>query len=66
MDAWLEQQTLQAKTIMQVHDELVFEVEETDVDALRDGVVRAMQSAATLDVELIVDVGVGQNWDEAH
>ena len=66
VDAWLAQQTLQAKTIMQVHDELVFEVEETDVDALRDGVVRAMQSAATLDVELIVDVGVGQNWDEAH
>ena len=51
---------------MQVHDELVFEVAEADVDALREGVVQAMQSAATLDVELIVDVGVGQNWDEAH
>ena len=66
VDAWLGSQSLQAKTIMQVHDELVFEVAEADVDALREGVVQAMQSAATLDVELIVDVGVGQNWDEAH
>lgn len=66
VDAWLASQSLQAKTIMQVHDELVFEVAEADVDALREGVVQAMQSAATLDVELIVDVGVGQNWDEAH
>ena len=66
VDAWLASQSLQAKTIMQVHDELVFEVAEADVDTLREGVVQAMQSAATLDVELIVDVGVGQNWDEAH
>ena len=51
---------------MQVHDELVFEVADADVDALIAGVTDAMQGAAELDVELLVDVGIGQNWDEAH
>lgn len=66
VDGWLAKQSLDAKTIMQVHDELVFEVADNDVDALVAGVTDAMQGAAELDVELLVDVGIGQNWDEAH
>jgi DNA polymerase-1 len=52
--------------IMQVHDELVFEVAERDVDRLLAGVTERMQDAAQLNVELLVDCGVGTNWDEAH
>jgi DNA polymerase-1 len=52
--------------ILQVHDELIFEVAEADVDLLREGVRFRMTSAAALDVPLVVDVGVGDNWDEAH
>ena len=66
VDGWLAKQSLDAKTIMQVHDELVFEVADDDVDVLIAGVTEAMQNAAELDVELLVDVGIGQNWDEAH
>lgn len=55
-----------ANMLMQVHDELVFEVREDVVDAIRDGVIEHMSGAAQLAVELLVDVGVGNNWDEAH
>jgi len=55
-----------ARVIMQVHDELVLEVAEACLDEVRLGVVTAMSGAATLDVPLQVDVGVGNNWDEAH
>jgi len=51
---------------MQVHDELVFEVAENHVQALEDGVVQRMSSAASLNVPLVVDTGVGENWDQAH
>ncbi len=54
------------KMIMQVHDELVFEVPESQLDAFTQCVKDSMQNAATLDIPLIVDVGVGNNWDEAH
>ena len=63
---WLEQVEIQARMILQVHDELVFEVKEADVDLLSEGVRFRMASAAELDVPLVVDVGVGDNWDEAH
>lgn len=66
VDGWLAAGTLEAKTIMQVHDELVFEVAQSDVDALITGVTDCMEGAAELDVPLVVDVGIGQNWDEAH
>jgi len=66
VDCWLADASLEAKTIMQVHDELVFEVAESDVDALIAGVTDCMEGAAKLDVPLVVDVGIGQNWDEAH
>ncbi len=63
---WLEQDSIQAKMVLQVHDELVFEVKERDVELLGEGVKFRMATAASLDVPLIVDVGVGDNWDEAH
>ncbi len=52
--------------IMQVHDELVFEVADTDVEVVRDEISTRMCAAADLKVELVVDIGVGANWDEAH
>ena len=52
--------------IMQVHDELVFEVAAENVDAVRGPVSEHMSGAAELQVPLLVDVGVGANWDEAH
>jgi DNA polymerase-1 len=52
--------------IMQVHDELVFEVADTDVAAVQDVISTRMCAAADLKVELLVDIGVGANWDEAH
>jgi DNA polymerase-1 len=54
------------KMIMQVHDELVFEVPEAEVDWVRSEVPRQMASVAQLQVPLIAEVGVGANWDEAH
>ena len=63
---WLPDSDLDARMIMQVHDELVFEVAEADVEALNDGVVQRMASAAALNVPLVVDTGIGENWDQAH
>ncbi|MEX2199371.1 MAG: DNA polymerase, partial [Burkholderiales bacterium] len=63
---WLDEARLGAKLIMQVHDELVLEVPEGELDAVRDGLRERMQSVAQLDVPLIVDVGIGDNWDQAH
>ncbi len=57
---------LDAMMIMQVHDELVFEVAERDLEPLTVLVRSQMEAAATLDVPLIVDVGSGTNWDDAH
>ncbi len=66
VDAYLEQANLDAVMIMQVHDELVFEVADGDVATLDENVTRIMEAAAVLDVPLLVDRGVGANWDEAH
>ena len=66
VENWLAESGLNARMIMQVHDELVFEVAEADLEALTSGVVEHMAQAAQLDVPLIADVGVGDNWDEAH
>ena len=63
---WLKTDEPGARMIMQVHDELVFEVEEDKVDAVRERVIELMCGAAELSVALQVDVGVGSNWDEAH
>ncbi|WP_018936394.1 DNA polymerase I [Thioalkalivibrio sp. ALJ24] len=62
----LEDNGIDARMIMQVHDELVFEVADAAVEDLTALVRQAMSGAAELDVELVVDVGVGNNWDDAH
>ena len=54
------------KMILQVHDELVFELPESEVDWLRHEIPRLMASVADLRVPLLAEVGVGRNWDEAH
>ena len=66
VQSWLESSGARARMIMQVHDELVFEVPEDDVDALTAAVVERMGAAAELAVPLAVEAGVGRNWDEAH
>ena len=66
VDAWLATGAVDALMIMQVHDELVFEVAEGAVDELIAGVRQRMSAAADLSVPLLVDCGVGANWDEAH
>ncbi|MDX1497904.1 MAG: DNA polymerase, partial [Salinisphaeraceae bacterium] len=63
---WLDTTHFDAKMIMQVHDELVFEVAEDQVGDLVKEVKERMESAAELKVPLIVDAGIGENWDEAH
>ncbi len=64
--AWLQDEAPGARMIMQVHDELVFEVARAEVDAVTERVVDLMAAAASLAVPLKVDAGVGANWDEAH
>ena len=66
VDNWLETENVDAKMIMQVHDELVFEVKTEQIDSAIEIIRTLMNSAADLTVPLIVDVGVGDNWDEAH
>ena len=66
VDAWLQRGKLDAHLVMQVHDELVFEVREGQLEDLRNGVVRRMSGAAELDVPLVVDAGHGPDWDTAH
>ena len=65
-DAWLCESGEPARMIMQVHDELVFEVREDRVEAVAEQVRRLMSQAAELRVPLEVETGVGHNWDEAH
>jgi DNA polymerase-1 len=66
VDAWLQPHATRALMIMQVHDELVFEVDADFVETLRVEVVARMQDAAELQVPLVVDAGVGDDWDQAH
>jgi len=63
---WLSKSDSKARMIMQVHDELVFEVAGDDVESVKENVSNIMCSAAKLTVPLKVDIGVGKNWDEAH
>ncbi|MDD5319468.1 MAG: DNA polymerase I [Methylococcales bacterium] len=65
-DQWLFQEKPDAKMIMQVHDELVFEITEDHLDHYTAAIRNIMCSAADLNVPLIVDIGIGSNWDEAH
>jgi DNA polymerase-1 len=66
IDGWLQSQAGRALMVLQVHDELVFEAEAGFVDTLVDEVRRRMAAAAELRVPLVVDTGVGADWDEAH
>lgn len=66
VDQWLTESGLDARVILQVHDELVLEVREDQVDELRVGLLPLMSAGAALDVPLIVEAGVGDNWDQAH
>ena len=65
-DQWLYKENPDAKMIMQVHDELVFEIAQDQVDDCAANIRTIMCAAADLDVPLIVDIGIGNNWDEAH
>jgi DNA polymerase-1 len=66
VDAWLIDQDEPARMLMQVHDELVFEIREDRVEPVSAAIRERMADAAELSVPLVVDVGVGANWDEAH
>ncbi|MFG0321416.1 MULTISPECIES: DNA polymerase I [Pseudomonas] len=66
VDNWLSESGLDARVILQVHDELVLEVREDLVQQVRDEIRQHMSQAAQLDVPLLVEAGVGANWDEAH
>ncbi|MEZ5530645.1 MAG: DNA polymerase I [Porticoccaceae bacterium] len=66
VDNWLQEASLNSRVIMQVHDELVLEVPEAELEVISEGLVSRMANAVALEVPLVVDVGVGQNWDEAH
>ncbi|MAC32617.1 MAG: DNA polymerase I [Haliea sp.] len=66
VDAWLQKGELDARMIMQVHDELILEVAEDAVDAACERLCELMSGAAELAVPLLVEAGAGKNWDEAH
>lgn len=66
VDNWLAESGLDARMILQVHDELVLEVREDLVPLVREQIQPHMAGAAALDVPLLVEVGAGNNWDEAH
>jgi DNA polymerase-1 len=64
--AEIEDQKLQGKMLLQIHDELLFECPPEEVDTLSALVRRHMETVVPLDVPLVVDLGVGANWAEAH
>ena len=66
VDAWLATSGLKSKLIMQVHDELVLEVPENELEIVKPTLAEKMTSVAKLRVPLVAEVGVGLNWDEAH
>jgi DNA polymerase-1 len=65
-DNWLIETQADALMIMQVHDELVFEIAEAKLNDFSETIRNLMSSAAELTVPLVVDIGIGKNWDEAH
>ncbi len=66
VDGWIASERPAVRMIMQVHDELVFEVREDQVTSACETIRGHMEGAAALSIPLVVDVGVGDNWDEAH
>jgi DNA polymerase-1 len=63
---WMKKEKLKSRMIMQVHDELVFDVHKDEVDVVKSNVVKLMKHAVCLEVPMEVEVGVGENWLEAH
>ncbi|MCK6617350.1 MAG: DNA polymerase I [Cyclobacteriaceae bacterium] len=63
---WLQKEKLKTKMIMQVHDELVFDLHKEEVDVVKENVVKLMKNAVQLEVPMEVEVGIGKNWLEAH
>lgn len=66
VDSWLHTEKIDANMVMQVHDELVFEVEDSQVADFIENIKNKMQEAATLDVPLLVEAAAGDNWEQAH
>ena len=66
VDGWLLRESIPAKIILQVHDELVLEVAQNAAEQVAQTTAELMAQAATLDVPLVVDTGIGANWKEAH
>ena len=66
MHRWIAEEALDVKMILQVHDELIFEVPVAKLDSMRAKIKEIMETAVQLDVPLVVDAGVGDNWHEAH
>ena len=66
VDNWLENSEMKSGIIMQVHDELVLEVFENELTTVIEQLQKRMSNAADLKIPLVVDVGVGENWEEAH
>jgi DNA polymerase-1 len=66
VDKWLRDENLASKLIMQVHDELVLEVPDNELELVKQKLPELMQNVAKLDVPLLAEVGVGSNWEGAH
>jgi DNA polymerase-1 len=66
VQGWLEREGMATRMIMQVHDELVLEVPEAELERVRTALPELMAGVAKLDVPLLAEVGIGPNWDEAH
>jgi len=66
VDAWIRENELATRLVLQVHDELVFEVPEREVERVRAELPARMESVARLAVPLVADIGVGPNWERAH
>ena len=66
IDKWLVEKKSKTKMIMQVHDELVFEISENDIDLEVENIVNLMQNCITLDLPLVVNFGIEDNWGNAH
>ena len=64
--AWLRRENLGARLVMQVHDELVLEVPDAEVERLKTDLPARMAGVAQLSVPLLAEVGVGENWEQAH
>ena len=66
VDGWLLDSKMDSSIIMQVHDELVLEVVENELSTVLEQLEKRMANAAKLKIPLVVDIGIGDNWDQAH